>query len=136
MANIFKRWMIPEGYCWKSVPNHHKDHYWRQWQELTRAKLDRLVDDEAVYYNVTGEYPRGRVYDLGSLGRKKRRYTYPGASTSQLPDMVLRSELDTIAEQIRQVVAFMQRQFEMTMDGVDISQPQPPPPPPPLPPRE
>ncbi|KAK9148314.1 hypothetical protein Scep_007071 [Stephania cephalantha] len=36
MTKVFKRWMIPEGYCWKSVPNHHKDHYWRQWKVYFR----------------------------------------------------------------------------------------------------
>ncbi|KAK9103024.1 hypothetical protein Sjap_020278 [Stephania japonica] len=35
--------------------------------------------------------PKGRVYGLGSLGRKKRRYADPGASTSEMPDMVPRA---------------------------------------------
>ncbi|KAK9151076.1 hypothetical protein Syun_009385 [Stephania yunnanensis] len=35
------------------------------------------------------------------------------------------------SEQLRHVVAFMQRQFEMTKDGAGLSQPPPPPPPPP-----
>ncbi|KAK9101369.1 hypothetical protein Scep_024799 [Stephania cephalantha] len=43
--------------------------------------------------------------------------------------MVPRSEFDSVAEQLRQVVAFMQRQFGMTMDGASLSQPRPPPPP-------
>ncbi|KAK9140865.1 hypothetical protein Scep_010546 [Stephania cephalantha] len=72
----------------------------RRRQELTQATPDQLVDDEAVYYNVAGEYPRGRVYGLGSLGRKKRRYANPGASTSQMPEMVPRSEFDSVAEQL------------------------------------
>ncbi|KAK9155366.1 hypothetical protein Sjap_002846 [Stephania japonica] len=38
------------------------------------ATPDQSVDDEAVYLNVAGECPKGRVYGLGSLGRKKRRY--------------------------------------------------------------
>ncbi|KAK9157871.1 hypothetical protein Scep_004445 [Stephania cephalantha] len=46
--------------------------------------------------------------------------------------MVSRSKFDSVAEELRQVMAFMQRQFGMTMDGAGISQPQPPPPPPPL----
>ncbi|KAK9111429.1 hypothetical protein Scep_018948 [Stephania cephalantha] len=87
------------------------------------------VDDEAVYYNVAGECLRGHVYSLWSLGRKKRIYAYPGASTSQISVMVPRLEFDTVVEQLRQVVAFMQRQFGMTMDGAGLSQPQPPPPP-------
>ncbi|KAK9089373.1 hypothetical protein Scep_028455 [Stephania cephalantha] len=48
--------------------------------------------------------------------------------------MVPRSEFDSVVEQLRQVVAFMQRQFGMTMDGAGLSQQQPPPPPPPPPP--
>ncbi|KAK9125324.1 hypothetical protein Scep_014170 [Stephania cephalantha] len=59
--------------------------------ELTQATPDQPVDDEAVYLNVVGECPKGRVYGLGSLGRKKRRYAYPGASTSQMPEMVPRA---------------------------------------------
>ncbi|KAK9089443.1 hypothetical protein Scep_028525 [Stephania cephalantha] len=84
-----------------------------------------------VYYNVAGECPKERVYVLGSLGRKNRRYADHGARTSQLPEMVPRLEFDSVAEQLQQVVAFMQRQFGMTMDGAGLSQPQPPPPPPP-----
>ncbi|KAK9100691.1 hypothetical protein Scep_024121 [Stephania cephalantha] len=53
-----------------------------------------------------------------------------------MPEMVPRSEFDSVAEQLRHVVAFMQRQFGMTMDGAGLSQPQPPPPPPPPPPHE
>ncbi|KAK9098639.1 hypothetical protein Syun_025684 [Stephania yunnanensis] len=87
------------------------------------------MDDEVVYYNVAGECPRGGVYDLGSLGRNKRRYADTGASTSQLPEMVSHSVFDTVVEQLRQVVVFMQRQFTMTMDGVGLSQPLPLPPP-------
>ncbi|KAK9139015.1 hypothetical protein Scep_008696 [Stephania cephalantha] len=74
----------------------------RRRQELTQATLDQSVDYDAVYYNVAGECPRGRVYSLGSLGRKKIRYADPGASTSQMPDMVSRSEFDSVAEQLRQ----------------------------------
>ncbi|KAK9111827.1 hypothetical protein Scep_019346 [Stephania cephalantha] len=89
--------------------------------ELTQATPEQAVDDEAVYYNVAGECPRGRVYGIGLLGRKKRRYADPGASTSQMPEMVPRSEFDNVTEQLRQVVAFMQRQFWMTMDGAGLS---------------
>ncbi|KAK9135568.1 hypothetical protein Syun_014898 [Stephania yunnanensis] len=56
----------------------------RRRQELTQATPDQHVDDEAMYYNVVGECPKGRFYGLGLLRRKKRRYTDPGASTSQL----------------------------------------------------
>ncbi|KAK9083770.1 hypothetical protein Scep_030241 [Stephania cephalantha] len=92
------------------------------------------MDDEAVYYNVADECFKGRVYSLGSFGRKKIRYADSGASTSRLQEMVPRSEFDSVAEQLRQVLAFMLRQFGMNMDGAGLSQPQPaPPPPPPLP---
>ncbi|KAK9094417.1 hypothetical protein Scep_025886 [Stephania cephalantha] len=105
----------------------------RRRQKLTQATIDQPVDDEAVYFNVAGECPKGRVYGLGSLGRKKIRYADPGASTSQLSEMVPRSEFDSVAEQLRQVVAFMQRQLGTTMDRAGLSQPQPPPPRPPPP---
>ncbi|KAK9151179.1 hypothetical protein Syun_009488 [Stephania yunnanensis] len=51
----------------------------RRRQELTQATPDQPVDDEAVYYNVAGQCPSGRVYGLGSLGRKKRKYADPEA---------------------------------------------------------
>ncbi|KAK9154998.1 hypothetical protein Sjap_002478 [Stephania japonica] len=50
------------------------DRLQRRCRELTCATPDQSVDDEAVYLNVAGECPKGRVYGLGSLGRKKRRY--------------------------------------------------------------
>ncbi|KAK9125527.1 hypothetical protein Scep_014373 [Stephania cephalantha] len=108
----------------------------RRRRELTQATPNQPVDDEVVYYNVAGECPKGRVYGLASLGRKKRRYADPGASTSQLPRDGATFEFDSVAERLGQVVAFMQRQFGMTMDGAGLSQPQPPPPPPPPPPHE
>ncbi|KAK9142398.1 hypothetical protein Syun_011798 [Stephania yunnanensis] len=43
--------------------------------------------------------------------------------------MVPCSEFDNVAEQLHQVVAFMQRKFGMTINGAGLSQPQPPPPP-------
>ncbi|KAK9169341.1 hypothetical protein Syun_001481 [Stephania yunnanensis] len=101
----------------------------RRRQELTQATPDQSVDDEAVYYNVAGECPKGRVYGLESLGRKNRRYADPDASTSQLPEMVPRSEFDSVVEQLRHVVVFMQRQFGITIDEAGLSRLQPPPPP-------
>ncbi|KAK9163329.1 hypothetical protein Syun_004231 [Stephania yunnanensis] len=95
----------------------------RRRQELTQATPDQPLDDKAVYYNMEGECPGGRVYGLGLLGRKKRIYADPGASTSQLPEMVPGSEFGTVTEQLRQVVEFMQRKFGMTMDGAGLSQP-------------
>ncbi|KAK9098522.1 hypothetical protein Syun_025567 [Stephania yunnanensis] len=69
--------------------------------EPTQATLDQPVDDEAMYFNVAGECPKGRVCGLGFLVRKKRKYADPGASTSQMPEMVPRSEFDSVAEQLR-----------------------------------
>ncbi|KAK9138152.1 hypothetical protein Sjap_008746 [Stephania japonica] len=106
----------------------------RRCRELTCATPDQSVDDEAVYLNVAGECPKGRVYGLGSLGRKKRRYADPGASTSEMPDMVPRAEFNVVAEQLRKVMEFMQsKDLGMNMDGAGLSQQQPPPPPAPPP---
>ncbi|KAK9082110.1 hypothetical protein Syun_031698 [Stephania yunnanensis] len=55
----------------------------RRRQELTQTTPDQPMDDEAVYYKVAGDYPKGCVYSLRSLWRKKRRYVDPDASTSQ-----------------------------------------------------
>ncbi|KAK9104870.1 hypothetical protein Scep_021714 [Stephania cephalantha] len=58
--------------------------------KLQRRRQERpalhgqTVDDEAVYYKVAGDRPKGCVYDLRSLWRKKRRYVDPDASTSQM----------------------------------------------------
>ncbi|KAK9135663.1 hypothetical protein Syun_014993 [Stephania yunnanensis] len=105
-----------------------KDRLQRRRLELTQATPDQSVDDEVVYLNVAGECPKGRVYGLGSLGKKKRRYADLGASTSQMPEMVPRAEFDIVVEQLRKVMAFMHQHLGMTMDGACISQPQPPPP--------
>ncbi|KAK9107675.1 hypothetical protein Syun_023686 [Stephania yunnanensis] len=107
------------------------DRLQRRRLELTQATPDQPVDDEAVYLNVEGECPKERVYGLGSLGRKNRRYADPGACTSQMPEMVPRAEFDIVVDQLGKVMAFMHQQFGMTMDGAGLSQPQPPPPPPP-----
>ncbi|KAK9170132.1 hypothetical protein Syun_002272 [Stephania yunnanensis] len=56
----------------------------RRCQDLIQTTPDQPVDNEAVYYKVVGECPKGRVYSLRSLGRKKRKYVDPDASTSQL----------------------------------------------------
>ncbi|KAK9140651.1 hypothetical protein Scep_010332 [Stephania cephalantha] len=56
----------------------------RRRQELTQTTPDQPVDDEAVYYKVAGDCPKGCVYSLRSLWRKKRRYVDPDASTSQM----------------------------------------------------
>ncbi|KAK9087036.1 hypothetical protein Syun_029430 [Stephania yunnanensis] len=100
----------------------------RKCPELTQATPNQPVDDEVVYLNVAGEYPKRRVYGLGFLGRKKRRYADPGASTFLMPEMVPRAEFNIVAEQLRKFMAFMHQQFGMTMDGAGLSQPPPPPP--------
>ncbi|KAK9098441.1 hypothetical protein Syun_025486 [Stephania yunnanensis] len=53
-------------------------------QELTQTTPDQPVDDEEVYYKVAGDCPKGCVYSLRSLWRKKRRYVDHDASTSQM----------------------------------------------------
>ncbi|KAK9134823.1 hypothetical protein Syun_014153 [Stephania yunnanensis] len=62
---------------------HCKAKLQRRPQELTQTTPDQPVDDEAVYYKVAGECPKGCVYSLRSLGRKKRRYVDLDVSTSQ-----------------------------------------------------
>ncbi|KAK9083234.1 hypothetical protein Scep_029705 [Stephania cephalantha] len=56
----------------------------RRRQEQTQTTPGKPVDDEAVYYKVAGDCPKGCVYSLRSLWRKKRRYVDPDASTSQM----------------------------------------------------
>ncbi|KAK9101075.1 hypothetical protein Scep_024505 [Stephania cephalantha] len=96
----------------------HPDKLRRRRLELTQATPDGSVDDEAVYLNVAGECPKGRVYGLGSLGRKKMRYADPGASTSQMPEMVPRAEFDIVAlSNYERLWRLCIKQFGMTMDG-------------------
>ncbi|KAK9094423.1 hypothetical protein Scep_025892 [Stephania cephalantha] len=68
--------------CDLLMGNEHKAKLQRRRQELTQTTPDQQVDDEAVYYKVAGECPKGCVYSLRSLWRKKRRYVDPDASTS------------------------------------------------------
>ncbi|KAK9105048.1 hypothetical protein Scep_021892 [Stephania cephalantha] len=73
----------------------------RRRQELTQTTPDQPVDDEAVYYKVASDCPKGCVYSLRSLWRKKRRYVDPDASTSQStisPDVAT-----TILQQLQQM---------------------------------
>ncbi|KAK9127567.1 hypothetical protein Syun_016364 [Stephania yunnanensis] len=71
------------------VQQHLKANLQRRRQELTQTTPDQLVDDEAVYYKVAGDCPKGCVYNLRSLWRKKRRYVDPDARTSQHPQGVV-----------------------------------------------
>ncbi|KAK9138175.1 hypothetical protein Sjap_008769 [Stephania japonica] len=91
-------------------------------REATRATPEQSVDDEAVYLNVAGECSKGRVYGLGSVGRKKRRYGTPGASTSQTPGCGAAGEFDVVAEQLRKVMNFMHRHLGMDMDEIGLAQ--------------
>ncbi|KAK9160819.1 hypothetical protein Syun_007160 [Stephania yunnanensis] len=92
------------------------DRLQRRRLELTQATPDQPMDDEAVYLNVAGECPKGRVYGLGSLGRKKKRYADPGASTSQMPEMVPRVEIDIVADQLRKItLAVVRMTFRLTL---------------------
>ncbi|KAK9093129.1 hypothetical protein Syun_028040 [Stephania yunnanensis] len=54
-----------------------------------------------------GECSKGRVYGLGSLVKRNRRYEDPGASMSQEP-MVRHSELDAVAQRLAQFEVFVQ----------------------------
>ncbi|KAK9132141.1 hypothetical protein Scep_011669 [Stephania cephalantha] len=87
------------------------------------ATPEQSVDDEAVYLDVAGESSKGRVYGLGSVGRKKRRYGAPGASTSRDAGCGARaSEFDVVAEQLRKVMEFMHRRLGMDMDEIGLAQ--------------
>ncbi|KAK9109951.1 hypothetical protein Sjap_018011 [Stephania japonica] len=241
MTKVFKRWMIPEGYCWKSAPPHHKDqcgengryfldgmmrfpriscerhttelastrytalmhklkknrvrpiyvemrhggdtcdresedfqarsrqatHENRNTEvegpgtgpskhgggsvsfattqerlapertsEATRATPEQSVDDEAVYLNVAGECSKGRVYGLGSVGRKKRGDTELLVLARRDAGCGAAGEFDVVAEQLRKVMNFMHQRLGMDMDEIGLAQQQPPPPPPPPPPHD
>ncbi|KAK9169549.1 hypothetical protein Syun_001689 [Stephania yunnanensis] len=64
-------------------------------EEHTQATPDQPIDNEQLYYDASEVCPKGRVYGLGSLARKPRRYADPGASTSHEP-MVWHSEFDAV----------------------------------------
>ncbi|KAK9169533.1 hypothetical protein Syun_001673 [Stephania yunnanensis] len=56
--------------------NHDEAQFQSRRLEPTQGTPDQSVDDAAVYYDVVGDYPKGCVYSLKSLGRKKKRYAY------------------------------------------------------------
>ncbi|KAK9158096.1 hypothetical protein Scep_004670 [Stephania cephalantha] len=104
-------------------------HLVRRREEHTQETPNQPIDEEQLYYNAMGVCPKGRVYGLGSLARKTRRYADPGASTSQ-EARVRRSEFDTVVQRLAQFEAFLQSQLGMRMDfGANTSQAPPPPPP-------
>ncbi|KAK9157545.1 hypothetical protein Scep_004119 [Stephania cephalantha] len=82
---------------------HTKDHdgaeLVRRCEEHTQATPNRPIDEKQLYYDAPGECSKGRVYGLGSLAKRKRRYEDPGASTSREP-MVRRSELDAVVQRL------------------------------------
>ncbi|KAK9107073.1 hypothetical protein Syun_023084 [Stephania yunnanensis] len=65
------------------VQQHLKDFSGFDVSEITNLGYGP-VDDEAVYYKVAGDCPKGCVYSLRLLWRKKRRYVDSDASTSQV----------------------------------------------------
>ncbi|KAK9100656.1 hypothetical protein Scep_024086 [Stephania cephalantha] len=103
----------------------------RRREEHTQATPDRPIDEKQIYYDVAGVCSKGRVYGLGSLANKKRRYEDHGASTSQEP-MVRHIELDAVVQRLAQFEAFVQSHLGMRMDfGASTFQAPPPPLPPP-----
>ncbi|KAK9168645.1 hypothetical protein Syun_000785 [Stephania yunnanensis] len=86
------------------------------------ATLDRSVDEEQLYYDVTRDWPKGRVYGLRSLGSRKRGYGNPCAST-----MVRHTQFDVVVQMLAQFAAFVRCQLGMRMDfKVSTSQAPPP----------
>ncbi|KAK9083886.1 hypothetical protein Scep_030357 [Stephania cephalantha] len=74
------------------------------------------------------EYPKGHVYVIRSLTKRKRRYDDPGANTSREP-MVRHLELDAVVQRLAQFVAYLQSQLGIRMDfRASTSQALPPPP--------
>ncbi|KAK9142384.1 hypothetical protein Syun_011784 [Stephania yunnanensis] len=71
-----------------------------------QAIPDQPIDEEQLYYDAVGECPKGRVYGLGSLAKRKRRYEDPGAVKSRKP-MVRRSEFDAILQRFTQFEPFV-----------------------------
>ncbi|KAK9168749.1 hypothetical protein Syun_000889 [Stephania yunnanensis] len=57
----------------------------RRRDEHIQATPDQSINKKQLYYDVAGDCPKGRVYRLRSLARKKRRCAYLGASTSHEP---------------------------------------------------
>ncbi|KAK9094311.1 hypothetical protein Scep_025780 [Stephania cephalantha] len=108
---------------------HTKDHDGVTFIDSEISMSFHPIDEEQLYYDAAGVCPKGRVYRLGSLARKTRRYADPGASTSQEP-MVRRSEFDAVVQRLAQFEDFVQSQLGMCMDfGANASRAPPPPPP-------
>ncbi|KAK9088684.1 hypothetical protein Scep_027766 [Stephania cephalantha] len=71
----------------------------RRREEHTHATPDQPIDEKQLYYDATGECSKGRVYGLGSLAKRKRRYEDLGASMSREP-MMRHSELDAVVQRL------------------------------------
>ncbi|KAK9133475.1 hypothetical protein Scep_013003 [Stephania cephalantha] len=90
-------------------------------EKHTQATPDQPINKEQLYYDAAGNCPKGRVYGLGSLVRKKRRY---------VESMVRHSEFDAVVQRLSHFEAFVLSQLGMRMDfGANTSQAPPPPPP-------
>ncbi|KAK9140600.1 hypothetical protein Scep_010281 [Stephania cephalantha] len=66
MTKIFKRGIITEGYCWKSVPDHQKEIYWERWKPYFR--WDSSID-EAI---MRGAYDAKACIRYGALMHELR----------------------------------------------------------------
>ncbi|KAK9148991.1 hypothetical protein Scep_007748 [Stephania cephalantha] len=84
----------------------------RRGEEHTQATPDQPIDEKQLYYDVAGEYPKGRIYGLGPLAKRNKRNEDPGASKSR-KSMVRRSEFDAILQRLAQFKAFVQSQLGM-----------------------
>ncbi|KAK9088872.1 hypothetical protein Scep_027954 [Stephania cephalantha] len=71
----------------------------RRREEHTQATLDQPIDEEQLCYDAAGDCLKRRVYGLGSLAKRKRRYEDPGANTSQ-ELMVRRLEFDAVVHKL------------------------------------
>ncbi|KAK9166753.1 hypothetical protein Scep_001944 [Stephania cephalantha] len=99
----------------------------RRREQHTQDTPDQSIDEEQLYYDAAEECPKGRVYGLGSLAKRNRRYD-PGASTSR-ELMVRSSELDVVVQRLAQFEAYVQSQLGIRMEfGASTSQAPPPPP--------
>ncbi|KAK9169356.1 hypothetical protein Syun_001496 [Stephania yunnanensis] len=77
------------------------------------ATLDRSVDEEQLYYDVTGDWPKGRVYGLRSLGSRKRGYGNPCAST-----MVRHTQFDVVVQMLARFAAFSAKVLLRNANGL------------------
>ncbi|KAK9083888.1 hypothetical protein Scep_030359 [Stephania cephalantha] len=76
----------------------------RRREQHTQATPDHLIDEDQLYYDAAGEYPKGCVYGLRSLAKRKKRYDDPGANTSR-ELMVRHLELDAAVQRHAQFEA-------------------------------